>query len=287
MITELIEYLVTPCSWTFRKIGYLRGQLGIKVRHRQCQSQWKPHLERTKQAIMTATRQCARRNRAVILGSGLLLDVPLKFLAKEFREVVLVDVVHPVWVRLVARWYGNVRLIQADVTGTSDELAKVASSLENKLPRPNPTLFKNDLEVDYVASVNLLSQLPYLPSLFLEKECSRTELEINAYSRELILSHLEYLKSLPGVVSLITDVDKLKLDRQGGLVERFDIIYGVKLPTPDEEWTWSLVPMGHASKEFAYHRRVCCLQNVKDVKQVPPPKIVSKRVTNRKSKETG
>ena len=262
MILELIEYLTTPCSWTARKLGYLNGQLGIKVRHRQCRRAWNGHLERTKQVIRTAILDCPQRRKAVVLGSGLLLDVPLSDLSSAFQEVVLVDVVHPLSVYLTALWYRNVSLIRADVSATAAELAKVAKDPALPLPHAAPQLFCDDPQVDYVVSVNLLSQLPYVPSFYLEKK-SRPESEIDAYSRDLIECHIDYLRRLPGVVTLITDVEKLKVDRAGNIVERFDILYGASLPWQADEWTWEHVPLKHVSPEFAYHRRVCAVKDVK------------------------
>lgn len=262
MILELIEYLTTPCSWTARKLGYLNGQIGIKVRHRQCRRAWKAHLERTKQVIRAAILDCPQRRKAVVLGSGLLLDVPLADLAATFDEVVLVDVVHPISVYLAKLWYRNVRLVRADVTGTAAELPRVARNPQLPLPHAVPQLFCDDPEVDYVVSVNLLSQLPYIPTYYLENT-ARSESEINTYARDLIDAHLDYLRRLPGAVTLITDVEKLKIDSAGRIVERFDILYGARLPWQTVEWTWEHVPLKHVSTEFAYHRRVCAVKNVK------------------------
>lgn len=263
MILELIEYVTTPCSWVARRLGYLNGQIGIKVRHRQCRRAWKSHLERTQQTIRAAILDCPQRRKAVILGSGLLLDVPLVDLASVFREVILVDVVHPLSAHAIARWRRNVSLVRADVTETAKELASVANDASKPLPTALPKLFCDDAEVDYVVSVNLLSQLPYVPSYYLEKK-SRPESEIEAYSRSLIDSHLDYLQRLPGIVTLITDVEKLKIDPRGQIEDRYDILYGATLPRPDEEWIWEHVPLGHLSREFSYHRRVCAIRNLKE-----------------------
>jgi hypothetical protein len=46
-------------------------------------------------------------------------------------------------------------------------------------------------------------------------------------------------------------------------VEQFDILYGASLPEKTEEWTWEHVPLNHLSPEFAYHRHVCAVQNLK------------------------
>ena len=262
MILELAEYLLTPCSRAFRRVGYLRGQLGIKVRHRQCRHAWGPHLELTKVAILSAAQECSQRRKCVILGSGRLLDVPLRRLSQMFREVILVDAVHPLGAYVVASWYRNVQLVRADVTGTAEELTRVANKPELPLPRAMPTLFCDDPDIDYVASVNLLSQLAYLPGLYLEKG-KRSEAEVEAYSQALLKAHLDYLQRLPGIVSLITDVEKLVIDKQGKVTERIDILHGITLPWKGEEWTWHHVPLNLVSKEFSYDRRVCAIANVK------------------------
>jgi hypothetical protein len=267
MIVELFESLLTPCSRAARKVGYLRGQILIKVRHRQSRCAWQPHLDRTKQLIREAISLCPQRRKAVILGSGLLLDIPLAELSRSFREVVLVDVVHPLKVTLLAKWFGNVRLIRADVTGTAEELVRVAKSPTLALPRSIPTLFCDDIDVDYVASVNLLSQLPHLPTVYLDMQHPRPESEVEAFARHLVESHLDYLKQLPGVVSLITDIEKLAVNFNGQVIERYDILYGAGVPQPEIEWIWEHVPINRLSttteSECGYHRRVIAIKNVK------------------------
>ncbi len=262
MILELAEYVLTPCSLAFRRVGYLQGQLGIKVRHRQCRREWRSHLDRTKAAILKAAHSCPRKRKCLILGSGRLLDIPLSQLSRLFREVTLVDAVHPLSAYMIAAWYRNVRLVRADLTGTADELTRIANRSELPLPRSTPTLFCDDAEIDYVASVNLLSQLAYLPGLFLEKG-QRTDDEIEAYSYALLSAHLDYLQRLPGTVSLITDFEKVVIDKNGSVAERIDILHGVQIPWAGEEWTWNHVPLNLLSRDFAYDRRVRAIANVK------------------------
>ena len=262
MILELVENFLTPCSLAFRRVGYLRGQLGIKVRHRQCRRAWHKHLELTKMAILSAIQACPQRRKCLILGSGRLLDVPLRELSRSFQEVILVDTVHPLKAYAAAAWYRNVRLVCADVTGTAEELTRVARQQTLPLPRAVPRLFCDDPEIDYVASVNLLSQLAYLPGLYLEKG-ARSESEIEAYSHDVLSAHLDYLQQLPGIVTLITDVEKLVLDKQGRTTERIDILHGVKLKWTGDEWTWNHVPLNLLSRDFSYDRRVCAIGNVK------------------------
>src|SRR5262249_20623975 len=145
-----------------------------------------------------------------------------------------------------ARWrrrrFANVMALTADVTNTAEALLRAAKASGEPLPVSQPTLFLEDGEVDLVASVNLLSQLPYLPSEFLRRVGSRSEREITEFSRGLIRAHLDYLLRMPGVVALVGDVEQQKLDRGGAVVARTDTLHGVKLPWRGEEWVWPLAP---------------------------------------------
>lgn len=261
MILELLEYLATPCRWTVRRLGYLNGQLGLKLRHRQCRRAWADHLQQTRQFIRRALLECPQRRKAVVLGSGHGRDVPLADLAASFEQVVLVDVVHPLSMLLSPWRYRNVSLVCADVTATADELVHARNPAQ-PLPVSEPRLFLDDPTVDFVVSVNLLSQLPYVPSVFLG-QTARPDEDVERYCRQLIEAHLVYLQKFPGIACLITDIEKLVEGPDAQIVERIDLMYGVPLPAPSREWIWNHVPRHHISDEFAYHRRVVAFTDVK------------------------
>ncbi|HEX5272409.1 MAG TPA: hypothetical protein VFW33_18055 [Gemmataceae bacterium] len=260
MIAELFRYFVTPCPRYVRAMGYLDEQVSIKARHDRCRRVWEPHLERTKEVIRAAMRKCSARRKAVVFGSGMLLDVPLPELAAAFGQVVLVDVVHP----MGAGWrLANVTALAADVTGTAEAVYRLAKRGGEPLPRVAPQLFCDDPEVDLVASVNLLSQLPYLPCKYLSAGGRYTAEEITAYGREVVLAHIDYLRRLPGVVALVCDRERLTADHTGTLVERLSALRGVELPWSGEEWVWDLAPRGEASPIYSYQRHVVGIPNVK------------------------
>lgn len=260
MLGELFRYLVTPCPRYVRAMGYLHEQISIKARHDRCSRAWEPHLERTKTIIRAAVQQCQTRRKAVVFGSGMLYDVPLPELAAAFAQVVLVDVVHP----LGAGWrLANVTAPAADVTGVAETVHRLAKRGGEPLPRLTPSLFCDDPEVDLVASVNLLSQLAYLPCKYLTDAGVYPAAEVTAFGRDLVLAHIDYLKRLPGVVALICDLERLTVDRTGALTERQSALRGVSLPWTGEEWTWDLAPRPEASPIHTYQRRVVGVVNVK------------------------
>jgi hypothetical protein len=265
MLTELFRYLATPCPRYVRDMGYLTEQISIQARYKRCRRAWEPHLERTKAVIQRAMELCPRRRKAVIFGSGMLLDVPLAELSVAFAEVVLVDVVHP----LGAGWrLANVTALAADVTGTAEKVHAIAHTPGAVLPRVVPQHFCDDTDVDLVASVNLLSQLSFIPCDYLSAAGVHAATDIAAFGRDLVLSHIDYLRRLPGIVTLICDLERRTLDRNGKLLERLSALRGVKLPWSGEEWLWDLAPIPEASRSRSYQRLVTGIVNVKTA---PPP----------------
>jgi hypothetical protein len=269
MIPEAIEYLATPCSRPLRGMGYLRELMDIRGRAWRCWNAWKPHLEKSKSIIRTAMEQCSQRRKAVILGSGMLYDVPIDELSATFREVALVDVVHPLKNWLPRLRYKNLRRVTADVTGTADEVYRVAKLPGRALPRTEPNLFLDDPEVDLVVSLNLLSQLPVIPTTYLERAGVNSPEALAAFARHLIASHLAYLQRFACPVALITDVEKLTLNRAGNLLGKSNLLRGVELPCDGETWTWHLAPRPEADPDYSYYRRVVGIPNLKVAAKSP------------------
>src|SRR5580704_10230849 len=95
MVLDVLDRLLTPCPRPVRALGYLREAIGIYGRFRRCRDYWREHIERCRFIIQNGLSRCSERRKAVVLGAGLLHDVPLAELASSFREVLLVDIVHP------------------------------------------------------------------------------------------------------------------------------------------------------------------------------------------------
>ena len=116
MLSELLTYITTPCPQYVRHMDYLDEVIAMKQRYERTRTAWQPHLEHTRRFVLSAAEKCRNRSKAVILGSGLLLDVPLDELSTMFQAVVLLDIVFLPEVRRSIKRYGNVRLVQHDVT---------------------------------------------------------------------------------------------------------------------------------------------------------------------------
>jgi hypothetical protein len=263
MIADWLEILITPCPSWAREMGYLRELLGIRRRYRQSRSAWEPHCERSRQVVLAAMQRCEQRRKAVILGSGWLLDVPLPELCTSFQEVVLVDLLHPLATRWRTRRYRNVSLLAADVSGTAEAVWQAVED-RSALPLSLPGLFVGDQEVDLVVSLNLLSQLPCMPEQYLKEARTHTPEEIGAYCRDVVQAHLEYLRRLSGAVALIADVEARTMSASGTEVTRRSTLYGVPFPYEGERWIWPIVPRRRGAATRAEHLVVCGIVDSKE-----------------------
>src|SRR5215212_3436192 len=92
---ELIRHSITPYARSVKAMGFPKEIAGIAGRYQRCREYWANHLEKSRATILCGAERAEQRRKAVILGGGLLHDVPLAELSAMFREVILVDLIHP------------------------------------------------------------------------------------------------------------------------------------------------------------------------------------------------
>ncbi|MFN3460364.1 MAG: hypothetical protein ACK4ZN_05070 [Oceanibaculum sp.] len=221
---------------------------GILYRYRRHRAAWQPHLAATQRVIMDAIAACPDRRSVAVLGSGALLDVPLQALRAAFGRVVLVDVAHPWRVRLRAALTLRLSLLDADLTGLGGQPYP-------GMAVPSPPDLPAVRGADLVISLNLMSQLAYVPVSRLE-ELGQTEEQTDAFAAGLVRAHLDWLRRLPGRVCLVTDVTRIVLDPQGGVIGEIDPLYGLSLPEGGTEWNWDIAPIGEMAPDYAVRHRV-------------------------------
>jgi hypothetical protein len=242
MIAEAIQYLATVPVTAKPFRPFIRSSVNLWSRAGRCRKAWAEHDIPSRQAIEDAMSDLRQKRTAVVLGSGLLRDVPIEILAKEFDTVVLVDLVHVASVRiwLTTRGYRNVRLIERDLSGY-DELAAGDT--------PEPLGFLRQVPyLDFVVSANLLSQIGRGVSRRGAAE-SADKMSDDAGIR-LIAAHLEGLRGLPCRACLVTDISYAVIDRTGKTHEQADLLLGVAPPAVWRNWTWPVAPLGEESKDY-------------------------------------
>lgn len=270
MFQEIYQYLTTPCAVHARRMGYLYEAVAMKARSERCGLFWRNHINRSRHFILEAAGRCADRRRAVILGAGLLLDVPLSKIASMFNEVVLVDVVFLRHARNFAGKFPMVVLLEHDVTGSAEALYRLSGSGRAKkkfrcapvqdsveLPKTLSFLPKACDDAGMVVSLNMLSQIAMVPREYAVRNLRRqTSERIDAWCRDLVEAHYAALRSLSGRVCMVSDFWYLKRDQHGVIIEEGSTIEGMVLPNPDETWLWDVAPPGELSRTYCRELRV-------------------------------
>ncbi|GJD61479.1 hypothetical protein [Methylobacterium frigidaeris] len=250
MLLDLVHWLVLPASLPARRLGYAGDSVRLAARSRRCRAAWAPHLAAAKEAVRAAVRDLPRRDTVVVLGSGLLDDVPIDDLAAAFRRVVLVDAVHPWRGRWRARRHPNVARLTHDLSGTEGLLLGRSGAFAPVLP---PVC----READLVVSANLLSQLPILPVARLEAAGRLGPwTDAEAFGRRIVAAHLDALAELRARICLVTDLDETEEDRAGQVLERLDLLYGVDPGPAACKWEWVLAPFGEEARDRRLVHRV-------------------------------
>lgn len=240
MLREWLTYLTTPCSPDARRLGYLREAVSLLSRRERCRAAWAPHELACQDVVRDA--MAGLSGRAVVLGSGLLTEIPLAEMAAAFDEVVLVDMVHLAAARKRARGLSNVRFVGADVTGL---LHRVEPG--EPLPTPQPHLPDTVQGADFVVSIGLLSQLALLPLEAVGGEDA-------VFAAALVRAHLDALSALTAPVCLISE-DARETVRDGA-VTRQDALWGVALPPLDRDWIWDIAPAPELGRDTDIRCRV-------------------------------
>ena len=241
MILEILEWAITPSTWTSRRRGLLAAQIAIRHRRSRCAAAWQPHLDSCKAFVTSHTeRSDSSARHCVILGSGHLNDIDLAFLRKNFSLITLVDAVHPIEIQLRSLFsFGRLRLVTSDLSGI---LTATATTAGIKL---DPHLVALVSSADWVISSCLLSQLPLHAPCF--KNDSRHIESIHA----VYAAHLNLLRQSSNAI-LITDTAR-RLDPDPTW---HSLLHDFPLPAPSATWTWLLAPPGEKDSDTGESRRV-------------------------------
>jgi hypothetical protein len=193
----------------------------------------------TKSAILKGMEGKAR-NKAIVLGSGWLIDVPFEELASSFQELWLVDVYHPPQTVKRASLFTNIRFIQTELTGLANQVydsVKLYRKSKFKTPvgnlKPASPIDLNSF--DYVVSCNILSQLDVILTDYIREYNIYSAEEINGLITTIQSAHV---RSLPINKSiLISDVEEQFIDGGETMVNSRPLLM-VPLSSTDISDTW-------------------------------------------------
>jgi hypothetical protein len=249
MLAELALRLLTPAGRMTRRLGLVAESAALWARGLRQRKAWAAHHARCRAVIAAVVEELASRRTVVVMGSGLMRDVPLALLRKRFARVLLVDLVHLPQIRLRAAAHRNVTLLTGDLGGVIGWLAGDAAA------RLDPVAdIVADPSVDLVISANLLSQLAWPIEDWLESHPA-SALPPDLPSR-CIAWHLQDLARFDARICLLSDIRTVTRNAAGDVLETFDLMRGVRVPPAPESWDWPVAPLGEAAGEETVHR-VC------------------------------
>jgi len=254
MLREWIDTLRIRCAPGARALGLADEAAGISARYRRVGTHWEPHLAASRAAILGGAHRCLRRQRAVLIGAGACLDIPVKELAEIFSEVILADVAVSAAAR---RWQrrlpGRVRAVAWDATGAIATLAsrrksatasEVVSLLANSDPGEPP-----GGEADLLVSANVLSQFGLIPAGRVSAGDADEEFPARCV-QAAAQRHLAWMAGRPGVKVLLTDLARLDVAPDGRERARRTIFENLRLRHPDQLWRWEIAPIPEWSRDF-------------------------------------
>lgn len=258
MLAELILYRLTRAEPWADALGLREGAVRLWSRHGRCRRAWAPHLENTRRFVAEAARAAPGGRTALVFGSGLLADVPLEALCAKFARVVLVDAIHLPTVRWRLRNMPGVELAVADLSGVAAPLAA-----GEPLPEPGSRFGLDDPTVDFVVSLNLVSQLPLAPTDWLRDRLLRGEAAADAYARRIVAAHFDHLARFSAPVCVVGDRHREYVDRSGQVAETDDALWGHPMPRHDARWIWDVAPLGEHDRKFAIRNHVFAIRELR------------------------
>ncbi len=246
MLLDLFTHLTTSCSPYVRRLGYLDETIAMRGRYRRNKAGWQSHLDNTNAFVLSVAEKIQDRSKVVVLGSGLLLDVPLAELSEMFQEVVLMDIVCLPEVRRQIKEYRNVSFIEHDVTNIAERLYMNRQQGIPDLPKTGPVPSETYKGAELVISLNILSQLWVIPRTYASSQRPTLPHDrIEDWCRQIVESHYASLRSMSCDVCLVADHEFVKRDNGGSIISRASTIYNLVLPEPDASWTWNIAPAGN------------------------------------------
>jgi hypothetical protein len=233
---------------SIRRMGFVRDQEGIMNRYLRESSNWKNHLERTRNFIRDSFANTEAETVAV-LGSGWLLDVPLDHLLKHFRHIYLVDIHHPVQIRKRTAAMSQVELIEADLTGGAIE--KIWQYYHDKRTHhgegPVPLNLHLDpplthIQPDALISVNLLNQLDIILCDYILRQKPYQQEELVPFRASIQAFHVDWISEKPAC--LVSDILEEVVDPKG--VKSSKALLHTPLPEGirRDSWWWDFDTQG-------------------------------------------
>jgi hypothetical protein len=235
------------------RMGYYNYQRGLIYHHLNEEGSWNTHLKNCRNFVLKSL-EYNKPSVVTVLGSGWLLDLPIREMAGQVDIVNLVDIVHPPEVRNQSAELKNIVLIEEDISGGLIQEVWNRTRHRSFLNRLRALdgikvpAYKPEYEVGMIVSLNILTQLESLPVEWLKKKSMAGEEDFVYFRKEIQENHISLLKQYNSV--LITDISEVITEKAGNVYDRKTVV--AQLPEPEfkEEWTWDFEP-----RDSDYYRK--------------------------------
>jgi hypothetical protein len=245
MLLEWIEFLRTRSSKVAKDWGFTYQNVSLKFRSRRCQKAWLPHVEQSHQLIKEHISMVKPKS-VLILGSGLLLEIPIEALLKSCEKIYLVDLVHAGSVRAIAKRHPQIELIEQDISAVLGFVKKGQSPFQvSSVPWKHLPPWKLP-KVDLVISANLMSQIP----LIISESVAMSSAAYKDFARKLRDEHIHRLLEQGTKALLFADFETQYIDREGNLLKTESYTVNLKEMKYLKEWLWQISPIGETSKDY-------------------------------------
>lgn len=245
MIREILTYLSeSPKLKEAKKLGHLVESISLISREKRCARSWLPHRTECKSFISHNLQNAIHYNSVLVLGSGPLHEIPIEILAKTFKRVVLVDIVHLKETKKTLTGFSNIEFVEHDISEIESALIK--GELQNKIPE---SFLADDWGL--VLSINIMSQLPIHLESYIEKKFKGkfSQDEIEKYLENVTANHYRYLQMFSSPVLLITDTSTEYYDKKESVIQTDHNYAHLNLPKAHNTWTWNVAPIPEFQKD--------------------------------------
>lgn len=222
------------------RMGYIPWQSGIMRRMLREEGGWQSHLMKTSEYIQQAINKQNPKSIRV-LGSGWLLDIPIKYLMDNCEKVVLTDIFHPNQIINKYSKFKNIEFETIDITGGVVDLGyklKKRDYSHETFIREIENVRTIEFKEDLVISVNLLSQLSGILTDYLSVKLGLNNSQIIEIAETIQRKHLGILPQ--GKSLLISDYEEEYYDEDDKFIGSKPTVYTSILNGREKkEWLWS------------------------------------------------
>lgn len=223
------------------RMGYYNYQRGLIYHHLDEEGSWNSHLGNCRAFILKAM-ELHKPSKVTVLGSGWLLDLPLREMVETGAGIYLMDIVHPPEVKEQVAGMERVTLIEDDVSGgLINELWEKGRRklFINRLRTPDDIdicEYQPKSDPGMLISLNILTQLENLPLEFLKKRSGGDDEAFLRFRFRVQEKHIGFLKKHLSV--LITDISEIITESSGRVSEIPSVLVDLPPAEQTDEWTW-------------------------------------------------